>query len=410
MNTIELASGSSKPTLQLQFGSDRPPVESLTALSMAYRRAGMLSEANGVCSDALELFPDEPSVHWEKGCIEQDRNQTGAAVRSFLRVLELEPGSYQASNNLGGLAEKLGEMEKAEYFYRAAYRLNPDDKTSAKNLGKLLHRLGDLEGALEILRHLNFEDSVAIVFEILYQLGRDEEYRDTMAAYSELNQKNLHLASLSAFVSDQMGLRDPYPFCPDPLDHIRYGQISEKSSDPKALLAALDAKMKELEAIWEPPGKTTSGGYQTSGNIFSLEEDVIVELKEIVLEQVYRYFNQFGASKCTLIEERPKDLRLTGWHVRMHSGGYQANHIHADGWLSGVVYLKTISDPVDREGALRLNIQGDYGPLRGKVPDSSFFQPTAGDIILFPSSLHHSTMPVRQDQERSVIAFDLLPA
>ncbi len=36
------------------------------------------------------------------------------------------------------------------------------------------------------------------------------------------------------------------------------------------------------------------------------------------------------------------------------------------------------------------------------------YQPKKGDIILFPSSLFHRTIPFNSDVERCVIAFDLI--
>jgi hypothetical protein len=36
-------------------------------------------------------------------------------------------------------------------------------------------------------------------------------------------------------------------------------------------------------------------------------------------------------------------------------------------------------------------------------------QPTAGDIVFFPSSLHHRTIPFTTDTDRIVVSFDLLP-
>jgi hypothetical protein len=37
------------------------------------------------------------------------------------------------------------------------------------------------------------------------------------------------------------------------------------------------------------------------------------------------------------------------------------------------------------------------------------YQPKLGDIILFPSSLHHKTIPFSTDTDRISVAFDLMP-
>ena len=45
------------------------------------------------------------------------------------------------------------------------------------------------------------------------------------------------------------------------------------------------------------------------------------------------------------------------------------------------------------------------------TPDAptSVFLPKPGDIVLFPSSLHHRTIPFTVESDRIVVAFDLMP-
>ena len=93
----------------------------------------------------------------------------------------------------------------------------------------------------------------------------------------------------------------------------------------------------------------------------------------------------------------------------MVKNGYQEAHIHEGGWISGVVYLKTISENSNDQGALEVSIHGyDLPVIENKYP-KKIFRPNKGDIILFPSSLFHKTIPFTEDKERCVIAFDLRP-
>jgi hypothetical protein len=75
--------------------------------------------------------------------------------------------------------------------------------------------------------------------------------------------------------------------------------------------------------------------------------------------------------------------------------------------LSGVIYLKVVPSLENNEGAIEFGLNGatytdDNSP---KV----IHQPEAGDIVLFPSSLHHSTIPFTTDTDRIVVSFDLAP-
>ncbi len=93
----------------------------------------------------------------------------------------------------------------------------------------------------------------------------------------------------------------------------------------------------------------------------------------------------------------------------MVQNGHQISHIHPTGWVSGVLYLKTVKSPSEDEGAIEFSIQGfDYPIIRDDYP-RRIHQPIDGEIVLFPSSLFHRTIPVIKDVERSVIAFDLQP-
>ena len=93
----------------------------------------------------------------------------------------------------------------------------------------------------------------------------------------------------------------------------------------------------------------------------------------------------------------------------MRKNGYQISHIHPDGWLSGVVYLKTASPLNNDEGAIEFGLHGYDLPIKDKNYPRKIFNPRAGDIVLFPSSLFHRTIPFTTNTERCVIAFDIKP-
>ena len=81
--------------------------------------------------------------------------------------------------------------------------------------------------------------------------------------------------------------------------------------------------------------------------------------------------------------------------------------MHPSGCLSGVLYLKTV-DPLDGdEGSIELSLHGEDLPILNENYPKKIHQPKKGDIILFPSSLFHRTIPFNTDTERCVIAFDL---
>ena len=70
-------------------------------------------------------------------------------------------------------------------------------------------------------------------------------------------------------------------------------------------------------------------------------------------------------------------------------------------------YLKVVPSFKKNEGAIEFSLNGSqyYDAKSPKV----VYSPKAGDIVLFPSSLHHRTIPFSTDTDRISIAFDLIP-
>ena len=97
--------------------------------------------------------------------------------------------------------------------------------------------------------------------------------------------------------------------------------------------------------------------------------------------------NNINEVSCLFINEWPLKKNLFGWHVILQKQGYQDPHIHPAGWLSGVIYLKVVPPLGNDEGAIEFGLSGE----RYSHVDSPkvIYQPKLGDIVFFPSSLHH---------------------
>jgi hypothetical protein len=94
----------------------------------------------------------------------------------------------------------------------------------------------------------------------------------------------------------------------------------------------------------------------------------------------------------------------------MQNGGHLSSHIHEDGWVSGAVYLSIPSPKqLTSEGAIELSTDGDDYPKLHKDFPKKTILPEVGDVIFFPSSVFHRTIPFKSNEERICIAFDLKP-
>mgnify|MGYP003321826587 CR=1 FL=1 len=72
-----------------------------------------------------------------------------------------------------------------------------------------------------------------------------------------------------------------------------------------------------------------------------------------------------------------------------------------------MIYLRVVPSLGKDEGAIEFGLNGRF--YSEPNSPSVIHQPKVGDIALFPSSLHHRTIPFTTEHDRIVIAFDLMP-
>jgi hypothetical protein len=169
--------------------------------------------------------------------------------------------------------------------------------------------------------------------------------------------------------------------------------------------------LREADAYqltWE--SRTTKFGFQGSGDIFVNPSSAISNLQHIIGQALDKYYDHHKGASERFITAWPASYQLVGWFNRLLKHGYQIPHIHTTGWLSGVIYLKTPPPSSNNEGAIEFSLHGHELPIIDENIPRRTHNPKEGDIVLFPSSLFHKTIPFITDTERCVIAFDMLPA
>jgi uncharacterized protein (TIGR02466 family) len=186
--------------------------------------------------------------------------------------------------------------------------------------------------------------------------------------------------------------------------------MSNSAEDTDDLINDIVEELSHRNAVWEPPGISTKFGYQSRDNLFSNPKDGLAKLDQIIKTEINSYYSEYKSARCLFTELWPKELRLRGWFVRLLKHGHQNDHIHSEGWLSGVVYLKLPKTLNRDEGAIEFGLNGHYHPILNDKGPKTLLHPEKGQIILFPSSLFHKTVPFSTEDERWTISFDLLPA
>ena len=142
-------------------------------------------------------------------------------------------------------------------------------------------------------------------------------------------------------------------------------------------------------------------------NLFENPLGKLSNLKSIITDELDLYYLKFKKESCSYIKKWPSKKELFAWHVILKKQGYQNAHIHPSGWLSGVIYLKVVPPLEKNEGAIEFSLNGQhYSDISSP---KKIHKPKLGDIVFFPSSLHHRTIPFSTDTDRIIISFDLGP-
>lgn len=114
---------------------------------------GELGAAEAMFESLLERKPGYAPAHYALGRIHLDRDETGAAAKSFETTARLaaeqddRPMEGRAHARLGDLYVRLDDLERAKEELETALELFPDEPEALFKLSRVLQRLGDAEGA-----------------------------------------------------------------------------------------------------------------------------------------------------------------------------------------------------------------------------------------------------------------------
>ena len=277
------------------------------------------------------------------------------------------------------------------------------------NRFQLFFDQGKFNLALRDSDSCNTKLSRACSLETLYALGRIEEIYDRIEKTYKLDEGDIRLAAFSSYIEEQQKKATSNNFCRNPLSFLSFSNLKFHLKNYEDFIKEIINELTNLKSIWEPSKKATHGGFQTPihMNLFSNSSEKISYLKSIILNELDSYYSKFEKESCSYIKKWPSNKNLKAWHVILKKQGYQTAHIHDSGWLSGVIYLKVVPPLEKDEGAIEFSLNGEnYFDVNSP---QLIHQPEAGNIVLFPSSLHHRTIPFSTDTDRIVIAFDLIP-
>jgi tetratricopeptide (TPR) repeat protein len=393
-------------------------IDALNQLGTALQYNGSLDAAIDCYKQALSINPRFAEAYNNMGSSYHAKGDIDKAIDSYKRALETNPSYPNAHNNMGHALHDKGDLRASIESYNSALKIDPDCSQTHNNLGNALREVGEYEKAIE---HFDFIAAIesnpanpefwfgaqSQIIECLYILGRYAELRQRLNTFSESSDINLRVAAVSTFISNQLKFDDPYPFCKTPLDFFHTSNLDKHIPNVNEFVEDLILDASKVPAVWEPQHGVTKSGFQTAPTIFFEAGENIGILEKILRKEIASYHSKFKSENCEFMNLWPSEYDLRGWFCRLVKNGHQQTHNHPAGWLSGVIYLKTLDSSDSDEGAIELSLHGHGLPILDKDYARKIHRPVKGDIVFFPSSLFHKTIPFSEDTERCVIAFDL---
>ena len=203
------------------------------------------------------------------------------------------------------------------------------------------------------------------------------------------------------------GIKRPNPFCNDPLSYVITTNLKEQLDFEDIFIGISEKVLKDKSVSQKAQGQLTNG-VQTSGNIFSLGPVIRSGMESIIREEIEKYRRQFLESEEGFMTSWPSSYNLFGWLISMKSGGKLDSHIHETSWLTGCVYINVPPKLKSDMGSLVVSLSDQsHGAKRSER--ESIIDVETGSLCLFPASLHHYTIPFESDEDRIVLAFDVVP-
>ena len=380
--------------------------EAHSNLGVTLQELGRLEEAEASYTQSLALRPDYAEAHFNLGVTLQELGKLDEAVACYRKAIDLIPDKFaNAYDELGVILQKKGEFEEAEVCYKKCMSLEPNKTPKTLSKGSIFFKQGHFEQAL--IAFENYDDGIsrAQILETLYALGRVDDIYERIEARADLDDENLRVAAIAAFLAEREKKDTAHRFCNNPIDFIHFTNISSHIKEPECFISSLIDELRHVKTGWEI--NTTQNGFQASVNVFANPLEKMSILKSIIIDEIETYYSKFKNKPCSYIKKFPSDRNIKGWHVVLKQQGHQTGHIHPDGWLSGVIYLMVVPPLGKDEGAIEFTL--DSPNYLDASSSKKTYQPRLGDIVFFPSSLHHKTLPFSTDMDRICVSFDLMP-
>ncbi len=309
--------------------------------------------------------------------------------------------------------------EEAHQAYSQALAMDPDSRIAAIGVGNTLNmmkRHAEAQTLFDALlaRHGDAPDLLSCAAEAAISAGDAEKA-------AALCEKNLALTPHDQEALSILGTA--WRMIGDERDELLNGYdtlIQAFDLDPPDGFCDMESFNAELNdwldrvhpTTGEFLGQSLRNGSQTSDTLFGRGHDLVERLQLRIREGIGRYIASMKEDDShPLLSRRTRGFDYSGsWSSRLRDCGFHTNHIHPQGWISSCYYVAlppAVEDSKGRQGWIKFGEPALAVTI--KEPIRRTIQPRPGRLVLFPSYMWHGTVPFRDTQPRTTIAFDVVP-
>jgi len=335
--------------------------------------------------EVAALYPEVGEIHFDKGNFLFLQERYESAREAFERAAHLLPQQAAPHEALGLVLANLKDFDAAIREHEISVEMEPGTARIWRNYAESLLRAGVPEEALRAAeRSLEIEpdNQITIAMWGLAQRLLSDAWEEEVNNCQELVRV--------------------YEVAPPP----GYRTIESFNADLDNWLDRLHRDRRECI------DQTLRRGTQTLDNIFGAGHPPAELLRAQIDTLMADYVSQMKPNENhPLFRRRHAHFTYSAsWSSRLHDCGYHTNHVHPMGWISSAYYI-ALPDAVERaegnEGWIKFGEPNFECGLKDAVRRT--VKPASGLLVLFPSYMWHGTLPFRSAQNRTTIAFDVVP-
>ena len=386
--------------------------EAQSNLGNIFKEMGFLDKAEASYSQAIALKPNYAEAYNNLGIIFKQQGRLDKAEASYRQAIMIKPQYFEAHFNLGITLQEQGRLDVAEKSYRQMLALNPDNADAYYNLGITLQEQGRLDEAeasytQAIVLKPDFSKAHDNLLKCLYLDDKRALFFDELDYLINQNKANAVIGSLTSRSELKYGLKKPNLFCREPLKYVLHVDLNTQYNFEETFVEKVRSILNKNK-ISNRKQPLLFNGYQTSGNLFDIENSFTEKIQKAIRLEIEKYRINFKNSKEGFIKKWPNEYDLYGWLISMKSGGELQPHIHEQGWISGSVYINVPSNLKADSGKLVVSLGLEKDATDNRTNKKIIINVVTGSLVLFPGSLTHYTIPFEAEEERIVLAFDVI--